>query len=112
MACASRRIAAIVLLAGAAAAQDLPPDVLLMSRISRHLHAELDRTPNYTCLETITRFHNNSGPQARSQKHLAPLDTVRLEVVYTDRKEWYGSPGGGNLGVQNPAAFIGAGMIG
>jgi hypothetical protein len=94
------------LLASAAAPQDLAPEVLLLSRIKRHLRDELAHVPNYTCLETISRFQN------RAHTPLMPLDTVRLEIVYTDRREWYGSPGARNLTVENPVAFIGAGMIG
>jgi hypothetical protein len=37
---------------------------------------------------------------------------VRLEIVYADRREWYGSPGAQSLSVEHPVAFIGGGMIG
>jgi len=40
------------------------------------------------------------------------LDTVRLEVVYSDHREWYASPGDRKLSVDNPVTFIGSGMIG
>jgi len=102
---------ASLLLAGAAVPQDLAPDVLLLSRIKRHLREELAHVPNYTCLETISRFHNNPGQNPQSSQ-LKPLDTVRLEIVYTDHREWYGSPGARDLTVDNPVAFIGTGMIG
>jgi hypothetical protein len=43
---------------------------------------------------------------------MQPLDMVRLEVAYTNRREWYGSPGDRNFSEDGPAAFIGSGMIG
>jgi hypothetical protein len=91
----------------AAAGQNLAPEVILLSRIKAHMKDQVARLPNCTCLETISRFHKESG---RASK-LNPLDTVRLEVVYTNGREWYGSPGARDLSVRNPDAFIGAGMI-
>jgi hypothetical protein len=91
----------------AAAAQDLTPEVRLLSRIKAHMREQIARLPNCTCLETISRFHKESGRAAK----LNPLDTVRLEIVYSNRREWYGSPGARDLSVENPGAFIGAGMI-
>ncbi|MGA7237944.1 MAG: hypothetical protein WBY44_19820 [Bryobacteraceae bacterium] len=91
----------------AVAAQGLSPEVLLRSRIKHHVRDQVARLPNCTCLETVARFHKEAG---RASK-LESLDTVRLEVVYTDGREWYGSPGARNLSEKNPAAFIGAGMI-
>ena len=100
------------LLAHGAIPQDLAPEVLLLSRIKRHLREELARTPNYTCLETISRFRNDPRSLLQSHKGLARLDTVLLEIVYTDGREWYGSPGARKLSADNPVVFIGSGMIG
>jgi hypothetical protein len=95
-----------MLLASGVASQDLPPEVILLSRIKAHLRAEIAGLPNYTCLETVERFHREgAGP-------LKPLDTVRLEMVYSDHREWYGSPGDRNIDVSNPARMVGSGMIG
>lgn len=94
--------------ASVSAAQGLVPEVLLLSRIKTHMKDQVARLPNCTCLETISRFHKESG---RASK-LNPLDTVRLEIVYANRREWYGSPGARDLSIGNPGAFIGAGMIG
>jgi hypothetical protein len=104
--------AVLFLLACAATPQDLAPEVLLLSRIKRHLREELARTPNYTCLETISRFRHDPKSPLQPHKGLARQDTVRLEIVYTDRREWYGSPGDKNMSIDNPVAFIGDGMIG
>jgi len=95
----------------AAAAQDLDTEDILLSRIMRHLREELAHVPNYTCLETISRFQGERRSGAHSDKALAKLDTVKLEIVYTEGREWYGSPGARELSVDDPAAFIGGGMI-
>ena len=88
-------------------AQDLAPEVLLLSRIKHHMRSQVEQLPNSTCLETASRFHKES-----SGAKLRPLDTLRLEVVYSGGREWYGSPGDPRLSQDDPAAFIGAGMIG
>jgi hypothetical protein len=85
---------------------------LLLSRIKRHLREELAHVPNYTSLETISRFRDDPKSPLQSRKGLARMDTVRLEVVFTAGHEWYGSPGARDLSVDNPVAFIGGGMIG
>jgi hypothetical protein len=102
-----RNIAALLSLSACAATQGLPPEVILLSRIKAHMRDQVARLPNCTCLETVTRFHKEPGAASK----LKPLDIVRLEVVYTNGREWYGSPGARNLPEGNPAAFIGAGMI-
>ncbi len=98
--------AILLAIASNAAAQDLPPDLLLLAHIKAHMREELSRVTNYTCLETTTRFRAEHGSK------LQPLDTVRLEIVYANGHEWYGSPGDKNLNENNPVAFIGSGMIG
>ncbi|MGA3023166.1 MAG: hypothetical protein ABSF98_00210 [Bryobacteraceae bacterium] len=103
---------ASLMLACVGAAQDLAPEVLMLARIKSHMREELSHIPNYTCLETISRFRNDSGSSPPSHGQLTAVDTVRLEIVYSDHREWYGSPGGRHLSVDNPVAFIGSGMIG
>jgi hypothetical protein len=100
-------------LACVGAPQDLAPEVLLLARIKSHMREELSHIPNYTCLETISRFRkDNPGAHPQSHGQWKALDTVRLEIVYSNHQEWYGSPGDRNLSVDNPVAFIGGGMIG
>lgn len=106
------RIAVIFALAYVATPQDLPPEVMLLARIKLHLEEELDHVPNYTCLETIFRFRDDPKSRLQAHKGLNREDTVRLEIVYTDHKEWYGSPGARNLSVDNPVAFVAGGMMG
>jgi hypothetical protein len=90
-----------------AAAQDnsLPPETLLLSRIKARMAEQLDHLPNYTCLETIARF------RAPRQSSLKPHDVVRLEIVYSDRKEWFASPGDATFTSTQPSAFIGSGFM-
>lgn len=57
----------------------LPPDVLLLARVKSHMQQELARLPNCSCLETVRRDRKPAGGVMR------PLDTVRVEVLYSDR---------------------------
>jgi hypothetical protein len=94
-------------LAWAGAAQGLlPPDVLLLARVKSHMREELARLPNCSCLETLRRDHRPAGGVMR------PLDTVRLEVLYSDRHELYASPGDRNFSDHPPIDFVGSGTIG
>ncbi len=101
-------VAGITLFVAATAMpQDLPPEVVVLARIKQHISEEMARLPNYTCLQTMNRFTGSP-----TQREMKQLDTVRLEVIYSDHKEWFGSPGARNLNVNNPAAFVGDGLIG
>src|ERR1700680_4369505 len=96
MKCAMCTMVVGLILAAAAFAQDLPPEVLLLSRVRRHIKEELQRLPNISCLETVQREHK----PARGK--VEPLDTVRLEVLTNGHKELFASPGDRNLWVQHP----------
>jgi len=93
-------------LSAAAAAQDLPPGMLLLARVKAHMRQELARLPNCSCLETVHRDIQLAGARMR------PLDTIRLEVLYSDRHELYASPGDRGFGDAQPVNFIGSGAIG
>ena len=90
----------------AAAAQDLPPGVLLLARVKAHMREELARLPNCSCLETVHRDYQPAGGKMR------PLDTVRLEVLYSDHHELYASPGDRAFSDHEPIDFVGSGTIG
>jgi hypothetical protein len=98
----------LVLAAAAAIPQDLPPGVLLLSRIKRHVRQEMAALPDYTCLQTTRRFRKNSGTKGQ----LLPSDTLRLEVLYTGDRELYASPGDRDFHEENPAVFSGGGLTG
>jgi hypothetical protein len=105
------RLTVRILIAGlglvwAASAQGLPPGILLLSRVKAHMREELARLPNCSCLETVHRDHQPAGGKMR------PLDTVRLEVLYSDHHELYASPGDRAFGNSQPIDFVGSGTIG
>src|SRR2546427_13009506 len=81
-------LAAGLALPAAALPQDLlPPGVLLLSRVKRHVKQELARLPNISCLETVEREYQPAGGKLRA------LDTVRLEVLANGDHRPYASPG-------------------
>ena len=93
-------------LAWAASTQGLPPGTLLLARVKAHMREELARLPNCSCLETVHRDHQPAGGKMR------PLDTVRLEVLYSEGHELYASPGDRGFGDNHPIDFAGSGTIG
>ncbi|MCX6629561.1 MAG: hypothetical protein NTW28_18235, partial [Candidatus Solibacter sp.] len=101
-----RTMVAALGLACAAAAQGLPPGALLLARVKQHVREQLARLPNCSCLETVRRDYQPVGGKMR------PLDTIRLEVLYSDRRELYASPGDRNFTEDHPIAFVGGGTIG
>jgi hypothetical protein len=100
-------IAAFALLAPvfAAAQSVLEPEILLLSRIKRHMKQESTRFPDYTCLETTQR-HNRPGVK----NAMKAVDTVRLEVLFTGRHEMYAAPGESNFREDSPSAFSVSGL--
>jgi hypothetical protein len=104
--------AALLTLVWVGSTQDFAPGVVMLARIKSHMREEAARLPNYTCLETIDRFHKEPDRAASSREALKPLDRVRLEVVYSDHREWFGSPGDSKIGTADPSAFVGSGLIG
>ena len=94
------------LLAWTATAQDLTPEVLLLSRIEIHTRDEFQRLSTISCLETVRR--EEKSPKGR----LRPLDTVRLEVLTDGDKEMFSSPGDRKFSDQPPLSFAGSGMLG
>src|SRR5690242_4656882 len=101
---------ALVALATAAlltAQTELPPGVLLLSKIKRTMKAALENVPNYTCMQTIER--EQLGHNARAFKR---LDTVRLEVAELGEKELYSWPGASKFEERSLSDFAGVGMVG
>ena len=106
------RMAGVVLIGLTCAAQrnigqTVAPEIILYSRIRTHAQDQQAHLPDYTCLETINRFHRDSATAP-----LRPLDTVRLEVIYSNRREWFGAPGGRGMNTSSPKEFVGSGLIG
>jgi hypothetical protein len=121
----SKYASVVCVAACAVIAQDLAPEVLLLSRIKSHLRYEFAHLPNYTCLETIARFQKakqrglkprrthsaNAADQSKDESwqggKFSQVDTVRLEVACSGHHEWYGLPGAQKLSEENPAALAG-----
>jgi hypothetical protein len=109
----NRITSAILALTSSVAAQDAASNGILLARIRAHVREEFSRLPNYTCLETTDRFYRLGRQKSKSiQSKILPLDTVRLEIVYSDRREWYAAPGDKSFSETNPVQFITRGMIG
>jgi hypothetical protein len=87
---------------------ELPPGVLLLSRVKARVKRQFVHMPEFTCLETLDRFHKPGGRKAVEKQ----LDTVRLEVLFAGKEEFFDSPGGRNFRESDPSKFIAAGMIG
>ena len=100
-----RFVLAFVIFAVPAIPQDLPPDVLLLSRVKYHIKQELQKLKNISCLETVRR--ERQPPKGK----MRPLDTVRLEVLFDGRKEFFASPGARKFAEENPIKFVGSGTI-
>ncbi|HJT87946.1 MAG TPA: hypothetical protein VJ732_08820 [Bryobacteraceae bacterium] len=95
-----------LMLAGTALAQDLPPGVLLLSRVKNHLKDEFGRLQAVSCVETV-------GREVREPKgKMRPLDTVRLEVLTNGSRELFSSPGGRQFSPEPPISYVGSGLLG
>ena len=99
-------LAAGLVAGGAATSQELAPEVLLLSRVKRHIEEELKALPNISCLETVHR------EQKAVKGKMQPLDTVRLEVLSDGHKEQFASPGDRNFSDQPPISYAGTGTLG
>ena len=95
-----------IFFAGMALAQDLPPGVLLLSRVKNHMREELQRLTTISCLETVAREYQPAKGKMR------PLDTVRLEVLTNGDREFFASPGGRKFSADHPFSYVGSGMLG
>lgn len=99
---------AALLPAPPAAEDSLPAHVLLLRRIKDHMRAEIERQPDYTCLETTERRRHEAGQKGPPQL----ADTLLLEVLTTTGKELYASPGARDFAEESPTAFAVGGMSG
>jgi hypothetical protein len=95
-------------LAAASGAEDDWPSVLLLQKIKLHMREELQRQPDYTCLQTTQRYRREPGEKG----DLAATDSILLEVLTAGGKELYGSPGARDFPAETPSTFTGGGMSG
>ncbi len=97
---------AALVFAGMAVPQDLPPGVLLLSRVKAHVKAETQRLTDISCLETVVREYQPPKGKMR------PLDTIRLEVLTNGTKELFASPGDRKFSERHPMSYAGSGVLG
>jgi hypothetical protein len=93
-----------------------PGEYALLSKIKQTMKRNLQRVPNYTCLETIERSQRlprslvvsrDGGPGP-----FRPQDIVRLEVAEVEGKEFFSRPGARDFHETSLEAFVNGGMIG
>jgi hypothetical protein len=99
-------LAAGLILTGVALSEDLPPGVLLLSRVKNHIKEEVQHLPDISCLETVQREYQPAKGRMR------PLDTVRLEILTNGHKELFASPGDRKFSERHPISYVGSGMLG
>ncbi|MBI2688872.1 MAG: hypothetical protein HYX27_21425 [Acidobacteria bacterium] len=90
-----------------AGAQPLAPEVLLLSRIKRHMEQVLGRQPNYTCQETIERSRRTA-----KAKRFQLVDALHLEVAVVEGKELFSWPGEREFKDRDLRELAPSGMIG
>ena len=100
-------IPVLLFCAGMTCAADLPSDVILLQRARVVMARNLERLPNYTCLQTIERTERR---KATGKPRL--IDIVRLEVALVDGKEMFAWPGSRNFSDADLRTFAPGGAIG
>lgn len=76
----------------AQAQNEVAPSVLLLARIKLRMAENLDRLPNYTCVETIER-----SQRIKPSRKFQLRDLLRLEVALVEGKELFAWPGAGKF---------------
>jgi hypothetical protein len=85
----------------------IDPDLLVLARIKVVMAENLNRLPNYTCLQTIERSQRR-GPKRNFQL----VDTIRLEVGLVGGAEMFSWPGAGKFEERRLSDMVGGGTIG
>jgi len=98
--------ALIIVLAALSAAEDLPPEVLLVAHTLQANKKLLDRLPQYTCLETISR----SRPSQKGHKP-EKLDVIHLDVGVGAHEEIYSWPGATAFSSEDLSTLVGHGLL-
>ncbi|MBI3684620.1 MAG: hypothetical protein HY235_29975 [Acidobacteria bacterium] len=90
-----------------AAQSDLPPELLLLAKIKLQAAENLQRLPNYTCLETVERSR-----RLVSSRKFQLIDVLRLEVGYVNNKEVFAWPGSEKFEEKEISDMVSGGAIG
>lgn len=85
----------------------LAPEALLLAKVKLRAAENLERLPNYTCLETIERSRRRVA-----SRRFELIDLLRLEVGLVNRKELFAWPGSGEFTEQELSDMVGHGAIG
>src|SRR5258706_1481889 len=100
-------VAAMLVFTSAAAAQsDLPPEILLLSKIKRQAKQDLTRIPNFTCLETI-----EGTSRSGESKPFSGGDVVLVEVAHVGDRELFAWPGSPRIENTGLGPMIGSGLV-
>ncbi|MES1258716.1 MAG: hypothetical protein ABUS51_09805 [Acidobacteriota bacterium] len=100
------RITALLVLAlPPVPADEIPAHILNLARIERKMTAELKRLPDYTCLETISRYTAAQGGKMK------PYDRIRIDVAIVDGKELYSWPGAKSFDDRGLGAMVNNGFL-
>jgi len=84
---------------------ELPPEVLLLSRIKQRASMDFAHIPNFTCRETIQRFRGHAA------KAMKKADTVEVEVANIDNRELYAWPGERRFEERSITEMVGSGLV-
>ncbi len=87
------------------AQSEIPPEVLQLARIKQNMVRLLARVPDYTCTETVQRFHRPAGLE-----RFKPVDTFHMEVAYIGGKEVYSRPGASAFDDRRVSQIAGSGL--
>ncbi|MFN7992281.1 MAG: hypothetical protein U0Q18_01685 [Bryobacteraceae bacterium] len=79
----------------------------LLAKISDQVKQNLEHLPNYVCLETIQRTR-----RIKAGGSLEPLDTLRIEVGVSGRREMYSWPGSKAFDQRELGDMVARGMVG
>jgi hypothetical protein len=79
----------------------------LLARIQRKIDENLERMPNYTCVETMERFSRQ-----RDAREFQPIDRLNLEVAESGGKELFARAGAQRFEEKHPSEFAAWGAVG
>ena len=95
-------LGALLLVCAAPQQQELPADVVLLSKIKARVAENLTHLPDFTCTETIRRSIQYKGHATADM-----VDTIRLDVAFVNHQELYGWTGEGKIDQTDPTRMVG-----
>jgi hypothetical protein len=98
------RVAFAWLWVGTALAQD---SVALIERVRARMRQNVERMPDYICLQTVNRSQRDGENDAFRAR-----DVLRVEVGVSGNRELYAWPDESTMGERELAAMVGSGVVG